>query len=49
MAYNATYTEDDVSPIAIDGLAAFAVVFVQLATIVALIVLFVWAKKRFKK
>lgn len=48
MAYTPDYTDEDISPIAIDGLAAFAVVFVQLATVVALVVLFVWLKKRMK-
>lgn len=48
MAYNATYEDDDISPIALDGLATFGVVFVQLATVIALVVMFVWAKKRFK-
>jgi len=48
MAYTPDYTDDDISPIAIDGLAAFGVVFVQLATVIALIVMFVWVKKRMK-
>ena len=48
MAYNETYGDDDISPIAIDGLATFGVVFVQLATIIALVVLAVWVKKRMK-
>jgi len=48
MAYNETYTNDDMGVIAIDGLAAFGVVFVQLATVIALVVLFVYLKKKLK-
>lgn len=48
MAYNASYDDDDISPIAIDGLATFGVVFVQLITVIALVVMAVWVKKRMK-
>lgn len=48
MAYNATYTADDVSSVTIDGIVKIAVAIVSLATLVGLVLLYGFLKKRMK-
>jgi len=50
MAYadTANYTADDIAPIVVDGLGALGVFFVSFATLVGLILLFIWLKKKLK-
>jgi len=48
MAYTATYTEDDVAPIVIDGIGTLFAVFVSLAGLVGLVLLWGFVKKNVK-
>lgn len=48
MAYNATYTADDLGAITIDGVASVFAAIVGLATIVGLVLLWVFLRKRMK-
>ena len=48
MAYNATYDSSDIAPIVIDGISAFAIVFVGLASLIGIIILYVWLRKKMK-
>jgi len=46
MAYNATYSSDDLSSIVIDGLGRFGVAIIAFIALVALVVLYAWFRKR---
>jgi len=50
MAYadNATYTADDIAPIVVDGLGALGVAIVSLITLVGIVILYVWVRKKLK-
>ena len=51
MAYNGTpeYTADDVTNATIDGVTKFIIVIVGFASLIALTVLAIWARKRVPK
>jgi len=49
MAYNASYTADDLSSATISGIGKFIIVFAGFAGIIALILLGGWLKGRMKK
>ena len=44
----ATYEAADIAPIVVDGIAALGVFFVTFATLVGLVLLFIWLRKRLK-
>lgn len=46
MAYNATYDSDDLGAVTVDGVASIFVAIVGLATLVGLVLLWNWMKKR---
>lgn len=48
MAYNGTYTSEDVPAIVINGLGVFGVQLVAFAGLIALVGLYVWFKKKAK-
>lgn len=48
MAYNATYTSDDVDDIVVDGLGTAGVVAIGFAALIMLAILYVWFKKKLK-
>jgi len=48
MSYNATYDQDDVDDIAIDGVARYAVAIVGFATLIALVWVYGYFKKKLK-
>lgn len=48
MAYTPDYVADDVAPIVVDGIASIGVFFVSFATLVGLVLLFIWLKKRMR-
>jgi len=45
MAYNATYTDADVSPAAVDGIVKVIAVFGSLGTIIGLFILYAMVKR----
>jgi hypothetical protein len=47
MSYAPGYTASDLAPIAVDTIASIAAVAVSLATLVGLVLIYVWAKKKF--
>ena len=49
MAYNETYTADDVAPIVVDGIATLGVLIVTFATLIGLVLLYAWLRKHMKK
>jgi hypothetical protein len=49
MAYNASYVDGDIGEVAIDGVVKVVIAFASLATLVGLVIVFVWAKKHMKK
>ena len=48
MAYETDYDASDIAPIVVDGVAALGVFFVTFATLVGLVLLFIWLKKHLK-
>jgi hypothetical protein len=48
MAYNATYTADDLSTVTVDGIVKIFVAVVSFATLVGLILLYGWFRKKMK-
>ena len=46
MAYNATYTSEDVPAIVIDGIGNFGIQIIAFAGLIALVGLYIWGKKR---
>ena len=46
MAYDATYDSDDLGTITIDGIATIFVAIVGLATLVGLVLIYNWMRKR---
>jgi len=48
MAYNATYTSDDLSTVTVDGIVKIFVAIVSFATLVGLILLYGWFRKKMK-
>ena len=46
MAYNATYTDADVSPVAIDTVVKVIAVFASLGTLVGFVIIYNLAKKK---
>lgn len=48
MAYNATYTSDDLSAVTVDGIVKIFVAIVSFATLVGLILLYGWLRKKMK-
>lgn len=48
MAYNATYEADDLSAVTIDGIVKIFVAVVSFATLVGLILLYGWFRKKMK-
>jgi hypothetical protein len=48
MTYNATYTADDTSSIAIDFVGKFGAALIAFVSLIVLVVLFVWIKKHMK-
>jgi hypothetical protein len=49
MAYQASYDSTDVGEATINTIAVFIITVASLATVIILLVLFNWAKKRFPK
>jgi ABC-type lipoprotein release transport system permease subunit len=49
MAYNNSYDSTDVGEATINTVAVFIITVASLATVIVLIMLFGWAKKRFPK
>jgi hypothetical protein len=49
MAYNETYSSEDVPAIVIDGLGKFGIQLVAFAGLIALVGLYVWGRKAMKK
>ena len=45
MAYNASYSSDDVAPAVIDGITKAFIVFGSMAGLIALVFLYKWTKK----
>lgn len=48
MAYNASYTDGDIGDAAIDGVVKIVIAFASLATLVGLVMVYVWARKHWK-
>ena len=48
MAYNATYTDDDIAPVTIDAIVSAIAVLVSFATLIALVVIYNMMKKQLK-
>jgi hypothetical protein len=46
MAYNATYTNDDLTESVIDGIVTFIIVVAGFASLIALVFLYNWVKKQ---
>jgi hypothetical protein len=49
MAYNASYVDGDIGEAAIDGVVKIVIAFASLATLVGLVVVFVYLRKQMKK
>ena len=48
MAYNASYGTDDVTEVTVDGLVVFGITMVGFAGLIALVMLYKWARKNVK-
>lgn len=46
MAYNATYAASDVAPVVVDNIVGIGAAIFSFVTLVALILLYGWMKKR---
>jgi len=49
MSYNASYTPDDVSKVAIDGVVKIVIAVAGLATLIGLVVIGAWFVQKAKK
>lgn len=49
IAYNATYTTDDVTEAAIDGVVKFVIAIAGLAALIGLVFIATWVMKKTKK
>lgn len=48
MAYNASYATEDVTSVTIDGLVVFGITVIGFAGLIALVMLYKWARKNVK-